>query len=232
VATFLRLHPLLGNARLVPRTAGLVEVGGTVAWDVTPGRDLRTALHPHHRRTVGRADRAGVEVTVVLRPASLDGFRTLYEATMRRRLATPFYFFPSVYWTALAAHGEALGLLLVEASLDGGVVAALLCLSAGPWLHYHLGASTDDGRAAGASHRCFLAAAEWAQARGMTRFHLGGGVGGQVDSPLLTFKHRFDPVAPLLPFTVAKWVHDRDRYRELAGTSSTAGFFPPWRRDR
>ena len=39
VATFLRMHPLLDNARLVPPTAQLVELGATVAWDVRAGRE-------------------------------------------------------------------------------------------------------------------------------------------------------------------------------------------------
>jgi serine/alanine adding enzyme len=210
----------------------LVRRGSTVVWDVAGGRELSAAMHPHHRRAARRAERAGLDVTVVPRPAGLDGFRELYDVTMRRRQAEPFFFFGDDYWDALLANGEALGLVLVEGRLDGELAAALLCLSEGAWLHYHLGASADAARAIGASNNCFLAAAEWAQSRGMTRFHLGGGVGGDSGSPLFVFKHRFDPASAPLPFHVAKLVHDRDRYLQLTGDESTAGFFPPWRRGR
>jgi hypothetical protein len=64
----------------------------------------------------------------------------------------------------------------------------------------------------------------------MTRFHLGGGVGGSAASSLFAFKHRYDPGSEPLPFHIAKIVHDPVQYRELAGTDDTAGFFPPWRR--
>ncbi|SFK91911.1 GNAT family N-acetyltransferase [Geodermatophilus ruber] len=232
VTTFLRLHPLLGNAPHVPPTGELVELGATVSWDVAAGRDLVAALHPHHRRAARKADRAGLVVAVAPGPAALAEFRALYDTTMRRQQADPFFFFPDAYWDALAADREALGLVLVEGRLEGELVAALLCFAEGPRLHYHLGASADAARAVGASNRCFLAAAQWAQARGMTRFHLGGGVGGSAESPLFVFKHRYDPAAAPLPFHVAKLVHDPDRYRSLAGTDSTAGFFPPWRRGR
>jgi serine/alanine adding enzyme len=230
VSTFLRLHPILDNAWLVPMTAELVEIGATVAWDVSAGRDLMNHMHPHHRRAARRAAQAGLQVTVVPQPGSLDGFRKLYEATMRRQDAAPFFFFPDSYWEALIAHSAALEPVLVEGRLDGELVASLLCFSKGPWLHYHLGGSDDIARRIGGSTGCFLAAAEWAQSQGMTGFHLGGGVGGSSESSLFVFKDRFDPTGDRLPFRVAKLVHDTDRYRELAGTTSTNGFFPPWRR--
>jgi serine/alanine adding enzyme len=231
VATFLRLHPMTGNARFLPPSAEQVPVGSTVAWDVSPGRDLLGLMHPHHRRASRRADREGLVVTVVETPTSLAEFRGLYVETMRRQEATPYFYFPDEYWTALLADAVSLRPLLVEGRLDGRLVAALLCFAAGPWLHYHLGASDEVARSMGASNRCFLEAARWAQDHGMTRFHLGGGVGGSATSSLFTFKHRYDPGSDPLPFHVAKLVHDRARYRELTGTDSTAGFFPPWRRE-
>jgi serine/alanine adding enzyme len=230
VATFLRLHPLLGNARLVPHTAELVALGETVAWDVTAGRNLAALMHTHHRRVARKADRAGIEARVVTRPDDLGEFTELYRQTMLRRGADPFYFFSAEYWDALRRDGDELGLLLVEGRLEDELVAGLLCFSHGSWLHYHLGATSDAARLIGASNRCFQAAAEWAQSRGMTRFHLGGGLGGDSASSLFVFKHRFDPSSKPLTFHVAKFVHDRDRYRHLAGTDSTEGFFPVWRR--
>ena len=232
VTTFLRLHPLMDNGRLVPPTAELIDAGATVAWDVSPGRDLLGGLHGGHRRSVRKADRAGLELTVVHRPPSLDHFLDLYLATMRRLDADSFYDFPRPYWDALVTDDGALAPVLVEGRLEGRLVAGLLCFTSEPWLHAHLSAGSDAARGIGAATRCYLAAAEWAQARGLRRLHLGGGVGGSSDSTLFAFKHRFDPSSPPLAFQVAKLVHDRDRYRELAGTESIEGFFPPWRRPR
>jgi len=231
VSTFLRLHPVLGTARLVPPTAEIVELGWTVAWDVSAGRDLMAHMHPKHRRAVRQAVDAGLEVTVRRDPTSLDAFQKVYETTMRRQDAAPFFFFPDAYWETLLDHRAQLEPVLVEGRLDGELISSLLCFAKGPWLHYHLGGLADIARRIGASHRCLLAAAEWAQAQGMTGFHLGGGVGGSADSSLFAFKHRFDPHGARLPYHVAKLVHDQERYRELAGTDSTQGFFPPWRRN-
>ncbi len=231
VATFLRFHPTLGNHRFSPASATLIELGSTVAWNTAPDRDLMASMHTHHRRAVRKAERAGVEVRVTVAPAELGEFRALYDLTMQRQQAEGFYFFGDAYWDALLAGGGGGELVLVNALLENedAPVASLLCVAHGEWLHYHLGASADAARNIGASNACFLAAAQWAQQRGITGFHLGGGVGGGSDSPLFVFKHRYDPTSEPLPFHIGKLVHDSARYRELAGTDSTDGFFPPWR---
>lgn len=229
VTTFLRFHPVVANHRWCPPRAELVELGSTVAWNVEPGRELLPAMHTHHRRAVRKADKAGLEVRVTVAPTELAEFRATYDHTMRRQEAAAFYFFDDAYWDELVATGGGGELVLVDGLLEGEAVASLLCIAHGEWLHYHLGASADAARNIGASNRCFLAAAEWAQARGMVGFHLGGGVGGGADSPLFVFKHRYDPESEPRPFHIGKLVHDASRYRELAGTESTAGFFPPWR---
>lgn len=232
VATFLRPNPLTGNVRAAPPTGEVVRVGHTFAWDISPGRDLRAHLHRNHRRSIRKADAAGVEVTVVPRPRELDRFRDLYAATMRRQQAGDFFFFPQSYWDALLVPDDMFFPVLVEATLDGRVIASLLCLVTDPWVHAHLIGSDDSSRSLGASHRCYLAAAEWAQAQGLTGLHMGGGVGADENSPLYTFKRRFDPDSRPLPFDVVKIVHDQERYRELSGGTSTQGYFPAWRRPR
>lgn len=229
VTTFLRLNPLLDNGRLVPPKADLVDVSSTVVWDVQAGRSLIESLHPDQRRSVRKAERAGVSVTVTPRPQNLEHMKELYAATMQRKGATEFFFFPNAYWQALVTDDPLMAPLLVEAHLEDRVISTLLCFVSAPWLHAHLSAGSDKARAVGASSACYLAAAQWAQAQGLTGFHLGGGVGGSTATPLYAFKQRFDPGRPPRLFQVAKLVHDGDRFRELAGTDSISGFFPPWR---
>jgi hypothetical protein len=112
--------------------------------------------------------------------------------------------------------------------MDGVPVAGLLCMASPPYLHYHLGGSSEEGRGAGASHLCFLTDSQWAQSRCFIDLHLCGGVGARPDS-LYEFKHRFDPASPPRPFYIGKLVHDPDRYLALSGRAGTEGYFPPWR---
>jgi serine/alanine adding enzyme len=220
ISTFVRFHPLIANQQGAP--IHVEQLAPTVAWRVEPERDLLAGLHFKHRNKVRKAENAGATVT---QHDGLGDFVELYEDTMRRIDADPFYLFEPAYWERL---GE-LPLARFDAAIDGEVVASALCLPSKPWLHYHLSGTTDRGRETGASTLVLLEAARWAQANGYERFHLGGGLGGKADS-LHHFKARFDPEG-LVEAAVGKAIHDEDAYRELSGgESGYDGFFPAYRR--
>jgi hypothetical protein len=226
VATFIRYHPLYGNQRLAKGELRLQQVEGSVTWPLKG--DLFAGMHPHHRRLVRKAQRTELEV-VRTGAERLDSFAELYEQTMRRVGAASLYFFPDEYWARLA---DGLGdrLVCLEVRLEGRVLAAVLCLATPPWLHYHLGGSSDEGRKLGASHLLLYSAAVFGQESGFDQFHLGSGLGGG-GGALLEFKRRFSP-ASLLEQWFGKAVHDLGWYLELTGEERVdyEGFFPAYRR--
>jgi serine/alanine adding enzyme len=229
VSSFVVFHPLLGNAGS-PAAAGWrrTELAGTVAWRLEG--DLVAGMHRHHRRLYRRAAAAGMTAQAEPRPGGLDEFVALYEATMRRAGAAGFYLFEPAYWDALTA-GVPLVRVDVRAA-DGELGASVLGIGDPPWLHYHLGASSDAGRRVGASQLALHGLADWGQRHGYELLHLGGGVGGGSDS-LLEYKQRFAP-AGHVPAAIGKAVHDRPAYLELAGAPAIDwdGFFPAYRAPR
>jgi serine/alanine adding enzyme len=220
VSTFVRFHPLYENHRY--SEFHVERLGATIAWRL--GDDLFERMHSHHRRVVRKAERAGTEVSVTESPADLHEFVELYERTMDRRDADVFYRFSREYWDGLRAL-----VVRADARLAGELAASVLCFFSPPWLHYHLGATSDEGRRVGASNLVLYEAARWGHERGCELFHLGGGVGGAEDS-LLEFKRRFDPEGRR-EFAVGKAVHDPEAYRALTHQAdvSLAGFFPAYR---
>jgi serine/alanine adding enzyme len=226
VSSFLVFHPLLANADS-PASAGFrrIPLAGTVAWPLRDP-DLLAGMHKHHRRLVRRAQSAGYDVAVDQAPADLAEFAVVYEQTMRRAGASPFYFFPPRYWDALAA-----GVKLVRVDVRGGgeLLASVLGMGEPPWLHYHLGGATDAARGTGASHLALYSLARWGREHGFETLHLGGGVGGRDDS-LLEYKLRFAPEGRV-GVSIGKAVHDRAGYLRLSGAAEVDwdAFFPAYR---
>lgn len=233
VSTFIRYHPLLQNHEYAHPKAEVVQLAGTVAIDTSADRDLLMTMHGKHRNVVRKALAAGVEVRTVEGSEDLGEFADLYDLTMRRQNAADFYFFPDAYWRALES-GLRPHVVRFDALLEGRLVASALCFATEPYLHYHLGATADEARNLGASNLLLHEASLWAQQRGWSAVHLGGGVGGSADS-LLKFKQRFDGDG-LRACAIGKLVNDAARYRELAGIDAAApaaalteGFFPAYR---
>ena len=227
VSSFVVFHPLYANAES-PAAAGFRRsaLAGTVAWRLDRS-DLLESMHKHHRRIVRRALDAGYEVAIDASPRDLREFTGVYEQTMRRAGAAPFYFFPREYWDALAA-GEKL--VRVDVRGGGALLASVLGMGEPPWLHYHLGGTTDAARGSGASHLALYSLAHWGREQGYDTLHLGGGVGGGDDS-LLEFKLRFAPDG-LQGSAIGKAVHDPAAYVRLGGEIDWDGFFPAYREPR
>jgi serine/alanine adding enzyme len=221
VSTFVRFHPLYANQRYA--RIHVEPLGGTIAWRLQ-GDELLERMHSHHRRAIRKAQRAELEIGVD-ESSGLDEFVALYERTMARLDADSFYLFTPEYWGSL----RSLPCLLVSARRDGRLLASVLCFASKPWLHYHLGATSDEGRGLGASNLVLYEAARWGREQGYDLLHLGGGVGGRTDS-LYEFKRRFDPGGER-EFAVGKAIHDEETYRELAGDprADAIGFFPAYR---
>jgi serine/alanine adding enzyme len=226
LTSFVVFHPLYRNdARARELGFRRVPLGGTVAWPLVD--DLRGRMHRHHRRMVRRAEGATLTASVQPDPAELGEFVGLYLDAMRRLDASPFYSFGPAYWEALVTDVPLVRVDVRDTS--GALVAGVLGMGMAPWLHYHLGASTAEGRGSGASHLALCTLAEWGRDRGFEVLHLGGGVGGRADS-LLEYKRRFAPHG-LVPSATGRAIHDPATYARLTGADGVdwEGFFPAYR---
>jgi len=155
VSSFVLYHPLFANQELALPAFRHEALTGTISWSLETD-DLLVGLHRHHRRMIRRARAAEVEVQIDEAPAGLDAFRALYTATMTRAGADPFYLFGDEYWELLASE---VALVAVDVWRGEEHLAAILGLTGAPWLHYHLGGSSEAGRSLGANHLAMLALA-------------------------------------------------------------------------
>jgi serine/alanine adding enzyme len=224
VTTFVRFHPLFANHRDAPSSLRRERVKDGGTWPLQG--DPFVSMHRHHRLLIRKAKTAGIRVSVTVSPDWLDDFAALYEQTMRRLGARRFYLFSDRYWDWLtwevAEHSP-----LFEALRDGDLLASIVCFATRPWLHYHLGATSDEARRLGASHLLLYEGARFGQRNGYEQPHLGSGFGAGGGS-LLELKRRFTS-SPLLEQWFGKGVHEVQRYRDLTESAEIdyERFLPP-----
>jgi hypothetical protein len=195
VSAFWRLHPLLPFP-LAPlgEFGRLVQHGRTVYIDLslTPEQMWQETSN-NHRRHIRQMQKNGF-VVVRNEWRYLDAFIKAYRESMSRLEASQFYFFSDDYFEDLRkALGDRLDLWTVL-SPEGEVAAAGLFTVVNGMVEYHLGANAQEFVLWSPLKLLISEVRFWAREAGHRLLHLGGGVGGDMDS-LYTFKSRFSPLS-------------------------------------
>jgi hypothetical protein len=114
-------------------------------------------------------------------------FAEMYKRTMERVGAASHWLFDKVWFEALlTAMKDNTALLFARA--EGRFVAGCILLYGYDTCYFHFSANVDRP-IRGASHKMVAAAIDWARAKGLKRFHLGGGV--KANDGLFLFKSGF-----------------------------------------
>jgi Acetyltransferase (GNAT) domain len=157
-------------------------------------------------------------------------FRIVYEYRMTQVHASPYYYFPQEYYSALAKRTI---LAVALAWWNDELVGGHLYLADGPFAHYHLGGTNDLGFKFAASTLLTNAGAKWAREHGCKILHLGGG-NFNSDS-LFDFKRSFG--GDVYRYHTLDVIADESRYRSLVKKRIKYGppprarqdFFPQYR---
>ncbi len=232
VSAFIRLHPLLP---LPPAALGVVGTvrgrGPVVVVDLArPPAEIWADTRENHRTGIRKLERRGYRAALD-DWAHFPDFVQVYEATMRRVAASPFYFFGPAYYDALRARlGGRLHLCTILAP-DGRVACAGLFFEEAGIVQYHLGGTADEFLSVAPSKLMFDVVRRWARDRDNRVLHLGGGAGGREDS-LFHCKAGFSPLRA--EFRSLEVIFDAERYRLLVERCGTeegdeAGYFPAYR---
>jgi hypothetical protein len=163
------------------------------------------------RRDIKEAWDRGVQIEFDPEGRRLGDFQEIYTATMKRRGATPGYYFPQSFFESmirdLAGH-----LTFVHATAGGKVVASELVLLSADHAYSFLGGTLASalpwGTASLLKHELF----RWCRERGMKAVVLGGGY--QPDDGILRFKRRFGRAAEV-PFQLGLKTCDVEESRRL-----------------
>ena len=212
VDNFVRYHPVLANAVPMRGCSEVIDLGKTVAMDLSSEQVIWTNIHSKNRNMIRKAEKNGVVIKHGRGLELFDEFIKIYNATMDKDHAEEYYYFKPEFYRSihedLKDHYE-----MFWAEYEGKIIAMSIMIFANGRLNYHLSGSDVEYRHLAPSNLLLYKAALWGCEMGMKTFHLGGGVGSEEDN-LFKFKFAFNRFSDY-QFSIADHIFDQDKYDML-----------------
>lgn len=234
IAAFFRFHPVLANASDSKEIIDVIDLGHTIALDLSSPEVIWENITSKNRNMIRKAEKSGVEIRHGKGMDLLDKFMEIYDETMRHDNAEPYYFFERKFYESIDKdlHDN---YEIFYAVFEDEIVAMSIMLFSGTQMHYHLSGSRYEYRRLAPSNLLLYKAALWGHERGFKTFHLGGGVGSGEDN-LYKFKAAFNRNSNC-QFSIGKLIIDKEKYKFLTDLradkdesfNKDSSFFPVYR---
>ena len=234
VDNFVRYHPVLRNAVPMKIISNVIDLGKTIAMDLSSPEVVWDNIHSKNRNMIRKAEKNGIIIEHGKGMDLFDKFIEIYNATMDKDHAEAYYYFKRPFYESI--HNDLQdNYELFYAKLEDKIIAMSIMIFANGRLNYHLSGSDIEYRNLAPSNLLLYKAALWGCEQGFITFHLGGGVGSGEDN-LYKFKAAFNKVSDY-QFSIGKQVFDQQLYDELVGLrrrsdenfDETAQYFPLYR---
>jgi len=212
VDNFVRYHPVLKNAEPMKSISNVIDLGKTIAIDLSSPDVIWENIISKNRNMIRKAEKNGIEIRHGKSLALFEDFIKIYNTTMEKDNAEDYYFFGEKFYESI--HNDLHdNYEMFYAVLNGEIIAMSIMLFANNQMHYHLSGSMIEYRNLAPSNLLLYEAAVWGCDQGYKTFHLGGGVGSGEDN-LYKFKAAFNRKSDY-QFSIGKEVFDQEKYDEL-----------------
>ena len=234
VDNFVRYHPVLANATPMKQISTVIDLGKTIAFDLSSEEVIWSNITSKNRNMIRKAEKNGIEIRHGKDMELFKAFKRIYNATMEKDHAEKYYFFEDAFYESI--HNDLHdNYEMFYAVLNGEIIAMSIMLFANDQMHYHLSGSLAEYRNIAPSNLLLYKAARWGCEHGYKTFHLGGGVGSGEDN-LYKFKAAFNRNSDY-QFSIGKEIFDKDKYDELVALRAKedisfdpeSSFFPLYR---
>lgn len=234
VDNFVRYHPVLKNAVPMKAISNVIDLGKTIAFDLTSPEVIWENIISKNRNMIRKAEKNGIEIRHGKDLALFEDFRRIYNATMEKDNAEEYYFFGEKFYESI--HNDLHdNYEMFYAVYEGQIIAMSIMLFANKQMHYHLSGSMIEYRNLAPSNLLLYKAAVWGCEQGYKTFHLGGGVGSGEDN-LYKFKAAFNRNSDY-QFSIDKQIFDQETYDRLVtiraeqdvNFNSESKYFPLYR---
>lgn len=234
VDNFVRYHPVLANAVPMKICSEVIDLGKTVAMDLTSEEVIWKNIHTKNRNMIRKAEKNGIVIKHGQGLNLFDEFIKIYNATMDKDKAEDYYYFKPEFYRSIHEDLKD-NYEMFWAEYEGKIIAMSIMIFANGRLNYHLSGSDVEYRNLAPSNLLLYKAAVWGCEQGMKTFHLGGGVGSGEDN-LYKFKIAFNRFSDC-QFSIAKHIFDKEKYDMLveerakrdAEFNHESKFFPLYR---
>ena len=234
VDNFVRYHPVLANAIPMKQISTVIDLGKTIAFDLTSPEVIWENIISKNRNMIRKAEKNGVEIKHGKGMELLRDFKRIYNATMEKDHAEEYYFFEDAFYESVCRDLED-NYEMFYAVLNGEPISMSIMLYANKQMHYHLSGSLLEYRNLAPSNLLLYQAALWGCEHGFRTFHLGGGVGSDEDN-LYKFKAAFNRKSDY-QFSIGKEIFDQQKYDQLVAERASrdndfdkdSKFFPLYR---
>ena len=234
VDNFVRYHPVLANAVNLKFTDTVIDLGKTIAFDLSSPDLIWENIISKNRNMIRKAEKNGIVIHHGKDLELFKDFRRIYNATMDKDNAEEYYYFGEQFYESI--HNDLYdNYEMFYAVLNGEIIAMSIMLFGNKQMHYHLSGSMIEYRNLAPSNLLLYKAALWGYEQGCKTFHLGGGVGSGEDN-LYKFKAAFNKNSDY-QFSIGKEIFDQEKYDELVAKRAAqdsefdkdSKFFPLYR---
>ena len=230
ISEFVRFQPVAQNQEAVRDYYDVVVLGETVTMDLSSPEVIWSNITSKNRNMIRKAQKNNIHIYRGQNPEIYKVFREIYNATMDKDEAKPYYYFQEEFYESvlndLSANAQ-----VFYAVYEDKIIAASIMLAANGRMNYHLSGSVREYANLAPSNLLLYEAALWGCANGCRSLYLGGGVGSGEDS-LFKFKRAFYRPDDLYRFAIGKKVFDMEKYDFLVSKRTDlpeSGFFPKYR---
>lgn len=212
VDNFVRYHPVLKNAVPMKPISNVIDLGKTIAMDLSSPELIWENIHSKNRNMIRKAEKNGIVIEHGQGMELFDKFIEIYNATMDKDHAEEYYYFKRPFYESI--HNDLRNNYeMFYAKLEDKIIAMSIMIFANGRMNYHLSGSDIEYRNLAPSNLLLYKAALWGCEQGFKTFHLGGGVGSGEDN-LYKFKAAFNKNSDY-QFSIGKQVFDQEKYDEL-----------------
>ena len=212
LCSFDRLHPLIGNERLLSPKSVVRDVGGFVVVDLRPGEaDIEASFKSSVRKDIRKAQRNGVKCFSESNCDHLADFMEIYYQTMERNSANEFYFFPEAFFASLPRHLPGM-FTFFYATYGDRIVSCELVLHCADYSHSFLGGTRKEALPLAANPILKFEIFKKMKTNGCQYFLLGGGQAP--NDGIFNFKKSYAPEG-VYPSYIGGTVWQPDAYESL-----------------